>query len=209
MKRSRLIGWNPERMKKQMLAYAVEEQTNRFINYATEEIKKLGDMIQTYSSRNHMDRTGNLLNSLCWGVYYKGKKKSSGFYRKPVLHQKGIDGTSASYLHEFFKDKEEVNGRRRAENFLTSYKPESDGWQVIFAILAPYWGYWESGFTMKINGGERGTRFMQFQVMTHFFDDVRASLRPAETRLTVYVPEYSLKSRKYKKKKSIPNVGRI
>jgi hypothetical protein len=49
---------------------------------------------------------------------------------------------------------------------------------------------------------------MQFQVMTHIFDDVRTALKPAETHLSVYVPKYYYKSNKYKKKKGIPHIGK-
>ena len=225
MGRTRILGFNPDRMKKQMLSIAVEEQTNRLIDYATNEIKRLGDMIQTYNSDNHMDRTGNLLNSLCWGVCYNGKMKGYGFYRDPVTHPRGLDKTSISYLHEWFpNDREEVNGRQRAENFIKSFKGRPNKWSVFFAILAPYWGYWESGFTMKGGGGiyGQGNRkelvgktvtpkfsagYRQFQVMTHIYDDVRMDLKPAETHLTVYIPEYSYKSRKYKNKKGITKIG--
>lgn len=203
--KTKIIGWNPKAVLKEMTDNAIALQTERLVEYAKEEIKRLGDMIQTYNSRNHMDRTGNLLNSLCWGVTYNGEMKESGFYREPQNHSRGIGRSNISYLHEFFpNDQYEVNGRQLAENFVKEYKGKSSGWSTFFAVLAPYWGYWESGFKMKSGGGNSGiprsTRFLQFQVMSHIFDDVRLALKPAKTHLTVYVPKYQYKNPKYKKK---------
>jgi hypothetical protein len=165
-------------------------------------------MIASYSGANGLDRTGNLLNSLCWGVTFDGEVKDSGFYRSPKVGSRtnrwgqergmGIKGGDNSYLHEFFDDKELVLGRKLAEEYIGSAKGKSGKWTVFFAVLAPYWGYWESGFT-QVTTGKR----MQFQVMTHIFDDVRMDLKPAKTHLTVYVPKYSFKNPKYKKKKGI------
>jgi len=225
-----LIGWNPAAFRKEVEDNSIELQTQRLIEYAEKEIKVLGDIIQTYNSRNHMDRTGNLLNSLCWGVFYNGKRKAYGYYREPVYHDKGMGGSSQSWLHEFFSnDMENVDGHEMASKFLASYKTEYHGWVVFFAILAPYWGYWESGFTMKGGGGKytmgaRGNKagnivtpsfnagFRQFQVMSHIYDDVRVALKPKESRLTVYVPKYIYTSnkwkRKFKNRKGIPVIGR-
>lgn len=214
--KTKIIGFNPAKIKKEAEDYLIPIQTEKLIEYAKEEIVKLGDKIQTYNSRNHMDRTGNLLNSLCWGVYYNGKRKGDGFYRDETTHSKGINGASVSFLHEFFKnDQEEVNGRKMAEDFIKSFKGTSKGWTLFIAVLAPYWGYWESGFTLRSGGGNSGiprrTRFMQFQVMTHIFDDVRTALKPAETHLTVYVDKYSYKanSRIGKKFKNKPFTKRL
>jgi hypothetical protein len=200
------------------------EQTNRLVEYAKAKIIEIGDKIQTYHSKNHMDRTGNLLNSLCWCVTYgTGEdEKYSGFYRQETLHGGGIDKTSESWLHEFFSnDREEVKGHQLAQSFIDSYKGKDGKWTVTFAILAPYWGYWEGGFKMKMGGStvykgepqQRNipltTRFMQFQVMSHVYDEVRRDLRPAETHITVYRPKYSYKNPKYKKKKGYKKIGII
>lgn len=214
--KTKIIGFNPAKIKKEAEDYAVPLQTEKLIEYAKEEIIKLGDKIQTYNSRNHMDRTGNLLNSLCWGVTYRGKLVDSGFYRDATTHSKGLNGASVSFIHEFFKnDQEEVNGRKFAEDFIKSFKGTSKGWSLFIAVLAPYWGYWESGFTMKFgfkedeDGNMRTTqkRFMQFQVMTHIYDDVRMAMKPAKTDFTVYVPKYSYQNRKYKNRKGYKKIG--
>lgn len=204
MKESTLVGFDAKALIEEMMQKASEEQSRRLVEYAIGEIQKLGDMIQTYNSANHMDRTGHLLNSLCWGVYYSGKKVQTGFYRSAKTQSRGFNGTSQSALHELFKDDAVViNGRQLAQEFLNSYKSKEKGWVVFFAILAPYWGYWESGHKNVFS-----KTFKQFQVMTHIFDDVRMALRPAETHLTVYVPKYSYKNRKYKNKRGYAKIGK-
>ena len=207
---SKIVGFSRSKLYNSMVAIAVEEQTKRLIAYAEKEIKVLGDAIQTYNSANHMDRTGNLLNSLCWVVTYNGKVKGSGFYREPMLRNKGIEGSSSAYLHEFFERTELVDGRKLAEEFIKSREKDSyHGWKVSFAVLASYWGYWESGFKMKTGLGSEKTRFMQFQVLTHIYDDVRMALKPAETHITVYVPKYYYKNKKYKNKVGATHIGVI
>lgn len=211
MKKSE-VRFNASYLRETLLKKLEEEQTKRLTLFAEAEIKKLGDKIQTYHSRHHMDRTGNLLNSLCWGVSFNGKLAASGFYRDAVTHSRGRDGSSVSWLHEFFSETGDVvDGRRLAEEFIESKKNggKEKGWNMFVAVLAPYWGYWESGFTMKGGGGfnpESGTTFarftrrLQFQVMTHIFDDVRIGLKPAKTHFSVYVPKYQYRNKKYKNK---------
>lgn len=203
-----------KQLQKELSDYWVGVQTMNLIDYAKTEIKRLGDMMSSYSSAHGMDRTGNLLNSLCWCVAYDGERKDSGFYREPVIHTYvnrwgqergiGIQGSSSSYLHEYFiDDREEVNGRQLAEEYIGSYNGKSGKWTVVFAVLAPYWGYWEGGFN-HIKGGR-----MQFQVMTHIFDDVRMDLKPSKTHLTVYRPKYSYRNRKYKNRRGYKKIGVI
>lgn len=207
--KTKLIGFSPARIKKEAANYLIPIQTERLIEYAKAEIVKLGNKIQEYNSRNHMDRTGNLLNSLCWGVYYQGKMKGSGFFRKETTQDKGIEGTSQSYLHEFFERTDTVNGRQMAQEFIDSYKGFSEGWTIFFAILAPYWGYWEGGFTMKTglkqddDGNWHFTKklFMHHQAMTYVYDDVRMDLKPKTKHLDVYIPKYSYKNPRYKNKR--------
>ena len=216
MKQGKIIGFNATKMAEQMMANAVAEQNRRLVEYAKEEIQRLGNMIASYPHAHHMDRTGNLLNSLCWVVTYNNKTIDSGFYREAKINTYtdkrggkrgfGSQGDTASFLHELFHksgDMEEVNGRKLAEEFLKSFKGSSNKWKVAFAVLAPYWGYWESGHTNVITG-----QFMQFQVMTHIFDEVRMALKPAETHLSVYVPKYYYMKEEYKKKKGIPHIGK-
>ena len=195
MAKSSLTGWNPETLKKQMMENVVAYNNARLVDYAKETIAKIGNKIKSYHSNNNMDRTGNLLNSLCWGVSYKGRLVEGGFFRDAVLNDKGIAKTSESFLHEWFSGDEKylipVNGRQLAEEYLQKVgNTGSSGWKVFFAILAPYWGYWEEGFNMKTKGKSIG--FFKFAVMAETYDQVRKDLKPARKYyFNVSVPQYS------------------
>lgn len=201
------VKFDSEAWKKAVLEVASKEQTARLIAYANKRMQEIGDKIKTWNSKNNLDRTGNLLNSLCWAVTKDGKLEGSGFYRPAITRPKGVHGSSISFIHEFTPDYErEVNGRALAESYLANISStEGKGWRVYFAILAPYWGYWESGFTLKSGGGSSGipssSRYLQFQVMCEFFDKIRMDLKPAKTHLTVHVEKYSYKSNSFRGKK--------
>lgn len=204
MKRTKVVGFSVARMKRNMMAIVVTEQTNRLIEYALNKVQEIGSRINEYHSLNHMDRTGNLLDSLCWGVTYKGKLKASGFYRDQ-------QATKESHLHEFFssdvQDMFPIYGHGMAQEFLEGYGNEDgNGWTVFFAILADYWGYWEKGFRMKVKGPEKEdwdeddvshytSRTFKFSVMTEFYDKVKRDLTPAKVRLKVSVPKYNTNKR--------------
>lgn len=215
MKKGKIVGFNANKLAEQMMANAVAEQNRRLVEYAEARILMLGETISSWNSRHHMDDTGNLLDSLCWGVCYDGKTIQSGFYRSPKAN-------TPSYLHgwstvEFADPKrfkrhavgesvsswvkmdagEPVNGHDLAAAYLQQahMKCKAGEWLVFFAILAPYWGYWEKGFNMKVGWeGNRTTIFQQFAVMSQFYDIVKSNLKPARTRLNVYVPKYASKS---------------
>ena len=92
---------------------------------------------------------------------------------------------------------EEVSGHQLAAEYLyqAHKKCKSGEWMVFFAILAPYWGYWEKGFNITPKfGGNTTQRFLQFAVMSQFYDIVKSNLKPARTRIKVYVPKYASKS---------------
>ena len=198
MHKSRVTNWNANKMKEQLFAILSAEQNKRLIDYAKGKIVEIGQAIEQYHSAHHMDRTGNLLNSLCWGVSYNGSLIEGGFYRDAVLHNNGIGSSSTSYLHEWFGGDEKYlepdNGRQLAEEYLQTYGNNgAKGWRVFFAILAPYWGYWEKGFTMnsKFGAGKSGiSGFYQFAVLTYFYDSIKRDLKPARTRLRVSVRKY-------------------
>lgn len=197
--KTRIVGWNPKALLKEMTDNAIALQTERLVEYAKGHILLLGETISAYNSANSMDRTGNLLDSLCWGVTYNGKYVDNGFYRNQTA-------TMSSGMHEWWKGGQvtkwkkgnavgwesvgaehlpEVWGHDMAEKFLERQEKEGQsGWRVFFAILAPYWGYWEKGFNMKGSGGWNG-RFLQFAVMTQFHDQVKQSLKPAKVTFRV------------------------
>lgn len=187
--KSKLVGFDEHKLYQRMLNKVVGEQNKRLVAYAQNKIVEIGNQIKTYHSRNGMDRTGNLLDSLCWGVSYNHQLIKCGFYREP-------QGRGVSYLHEWFsgdvKYLNPVNGHQLAQDYINKYgnNPSGgNGWKVFFAILAPYWGYWEKGFTL--NSGFGGSpRFMQFAVMTQFYDEIKSDLKPARTRFRVSVAKY-------------------
>ena len=193
-----VVKFNADELKKVLFENLSREQTRRLIEYAARKIRLLGDASQMYHSKHHMDRTGNLLDSLCWGVMYKGRLQACGFYRNQQRASK------QSYLHEFWPDISwmyPIYGRGEAEMFLKNVKFRNSGmtWSVFFAILAPYWGYWESGFTLKRG---RTKRHLQFRVMAKMYDDMSADLRPAKPHMHIEVnrEQYQHKARKYKKR---------
>lgn len=208
-----VVVFDSKALAKDILNNLVPYQTNLLIDYAMVEIKKLGDRIASYNDANGLDRTGNLLNSLCWGVTYDGALKASGFYREEVHKTRtnrlgqtrglGVGGGSDSFLHEFFgNDAELVEGRKLAKEYLQNVKGKSNKWTMFFAILAPYWGYWESGFRMVTTN-----KRMQFQAMVYVYYDVIRDLKPAKTSITVYRPKYQYRNHKFKNKVGIKKIG--
>ena len=200
------VVFDSKALAKDIFNNLVPYQTNLLIDYAMVEIA-------SYNDANGLDRTGNLLNSLCWGVTYDGRLMDGGFYREEVHKTRtnrwgqtrglGVGGGSDSFLHEFFRDDAElVDGRKLAKEYLQNVKGKSNKWTVFFAILAPYWGYWEGGFRM-ITTNKR----MQFQAMIYVFDDVRKDLKPAKTDITVYRPKYQYRNHKFKNKVGIKKIG--
>lgn len=178
------VKFNAKALANLLMKDIVKEQNALLIDYAKNKIVEIGDMIKTYHSKNNMDRTGHLLNSLLWGVSYQGKLVKGGFYR-----QARVKGES--YLHEWMSGDTKylipVDGRALAQQYLQSYGNNgARGWRVFFAILAPYWGYWEKGHV-----NHRANRVLQFAVMTEFYDQVKAELKPARVRFRVSVPKYT------------------
>ena len=169
-----------------MTERAIGEQTKRLVTYAQEEIKRIGDRITTYASMHHMDDKGNLLDSLCWGVWYRGEMCKSGFYRQALA-------SKTTYLHAFSPSiREEVNGHAFAKAFLDGYSPRTtSGWEVLWGVLAPYWGYWESGFKFKTRGRVEG-EILKFAVMTEEYDNISKVFGSNQTLLEVHVPSYTL-----------------
>lgn len=208
MGKSRVTGFDKKAMADGMMQSIIAEQNKRLIDYAKAKIIEIGNRVQAFHSKNNMDRTGHLLNSICWGVSYHDKLIASGFYREtPSLKDGRYNGswTNESHLHEWFSSDiysmYPVNGRAMAEAFLEKYGKNGKvkGWKVFFAIAAPYWGYWELGFNMKSGGGTpygkkkpipKSTRFMQFAVMAEYRDQIRADLKPARTSLSVHYAKY-------------------
>lgn len=182
---SKLI-FNATKAKKEIERNVFQEQTLRLTAYAEEQIGKIAEKILSCATRNNLDRTGNLLDSLVWGVYFNGALKKNGYYRKNTAIED-------SYLHEYSTDQREtVNGYSLAQTFIAQYSPkETNGWEVVWAICAPYWGYWEKGFEHVFSN----IRF-QFSVMSQRYDVIRKQLKPAKVSFHTYVPKYGKSSKK-------------
>ncbi len=216
MKESRVI-FNAEGLKKELYEKLVNVQTNNLIEYAIKSVQEIGNTI----SRNRMDDKGNLLDSLCWGVAYKGKLIACGFYRNKAAKD-------PSYLHEWFSattrskedpyDKHEeipweslpdspepIVGHALAVDYISKHGADKsdNGWRVWFAICAPYWGFWEKGFTMRHWNGTRS--FERFSVMSNFYDKVSRDLKPATTKIHFTNVSYTASSLAKKEKR---NIGR-
>ena len=212
MKESKVI-FDAKKLAAEMMKNLSAEQTNRLIEYAKQTILEIGDKIQTYHSRNHMYRSGHLLRSLCCGVSYGGKLVYSGFYGDIALKSHTTwneANTTNSYLHEWIPEYEafQIDGRQMAQNYIQRYGHMGSGkgsWRVFFAILAPYWGYWETGFNMVHGlGKNRKSSFHQFAVMTEFYDKVDKDLKPAKVKFEItkemnYTKSYNVKSIKGRK----------
>jgi hypothetical protein len=224
MGKSKVIGFNADKWEKDLIKYWVGQQNARLIAYAKEKIQEIGNRISSYHSRHHMDDTGNLLDSLCWGVSYDGKPIASGFYRSQKATQAALmHGWSLVEFREGsgkqkwdYENKiknpfsemhagESVWGHQRAAEYLerAGAKSKAGQWKVFFAILAPYWGYWEKGFNMKLPKG--GTTFLRFWVMAETYDTVKGELKPMRTSLRVHVDKYASKSLYKQAKRNLKN----
>ena len=177
MKESKVI-FDTRKLAAEMMKNLSAEQTNRLIEYAKQTILEIGNKIQTYHSRNHMYRSGHLLRSLCCGVSYDGKLVYSGFYGDIALKSHTTwneANTTNSYLHEWIPEYEafQIDGRQMAQSYIQRYGHMGSGkgsWRVFFAILAPYWGYWETGFNMVHGlGKNRKSSFHQALSLHLFF----------------------------------------
>lgn len=194
-----------------------DKQTENLIDYAENRIQTIGNEIASINSRNNMDRTGNLLDSLCWGLVYNGKLVGKGFYRPQKASKE-------SFLHELLgKDIAElypVYGHGLAEQFIQRFAKRNDsgrGWRVFFAVLAPYWGYWEAGHRNILLHHR-----IKFSVMAENYDAVKADLKPAKVTFHTYVPTYNTNKRNnlnsllksvendpYKQRRHYKNIPRI
>lgn len=206
MSKSKIIGLDAflSTTKKDLMDFWVKEQNNRLVSYAERKIRLIGDAIRLFESRNRMDRTGNLLDSLCWVVSYDGKLVASGYYREQPR------ATKDSYLHELYANKQSitegrgitgdeirglypVHGRALAEDFIKRWgsKSKTNEWMVAFAVLAPYWGYWESGHWNILT-----KKFEEFKVMTEFYDVVKNDLKPSKVKFYHSKPSNDIRKMK-------------
>lgn len=144
-------------------------QTEKLIQYAELEIQNIATELfgGTFAKGDYA--TGNMADSLCWGVWYNRKMAKTGYYlEQPQAYL-------PSYLHQLSKSRRvEVNGRWLAQQFLGQYKPETEkGWEIVFGCLAPYQAYWEAGHYNRMLKQQ-----VQFQAMTQRYDVIKNELSP-------------------------------
>jgi hypothetical protein len=175
------VRLNAKKLHADMMKKVVGIQTERLINYAISEVTKMGDELLVKMRGKPSDRTHNMLNSLVWAVYYDGKEEKHGYYRK----SSSTRGDAS--LHEISKDPIAVNGRQLARQFLDTYQPrQKNGWEIIWAILAPYYAYWEQGHENVFYG-----KYVKFNMMTQRYDDIKNALgTKVNVTIQVNVPKY-------------------
>ena len=180
------VRFNKGEFRKELLKRKTEYerlQTEKLIAYAKEQIVLMAAEIEQIITSQD-GNTGNLLDSLCWGVWHNKHKKGLGYYRE-------TQAIEDSYLHEFSPAiRESVNGHFLAEQFLAQYQSNltiTDGWQVVWGVLAPYYAYWEAGHTNRLFGGQ----FVQFTAMSQRYDHIKAELGArCRVDFKVEVPTY-------------------
>lgn len=181
------VKFNAKALRRELYNRYVPMQTKLLVDYAKQKVVEIGDTFLTSDTINNLDRTGNLLDSLCWGVALDGKIKDSGFYRKQKAQEQ-------SSLHKWFVGDVSslfpVYGHGLAQKYIDNFSSthSEKGWIVFFAVLAPYWGYWEKGFTMRSASGDRHLRLA---IMTQHYDEIKSDLKPAKVTLRIGVPKYT------------------
>lgn len=175
------VKFNANKFRETIMKKIVKEQTERLVAYAQEEIVKMGESLSKKMAGKPSDRTHNMLNSLVWAVFYDGKQAKHGYYRQSASTR----GTS--YLHEIGHEPIEINGRELARHFLMTYQPNvSNGWEIVWAVLAPYYAYWEEGHKNTFYG-----KFVKFDMMTQRYDHIRNTLGDlAKVTIEIDVPKY-------------------
>lgn len=137
----------------------VKEQTKRLEEYAQKEL------IEMVSSHDFKNDTYNLQDSFVWVLFFNGEKRSHGFYG-------GGRASENSMLHAWGTpaNRVPVNGRELAETFVGTFEPTvKSGWEIVWAAVAPYGAYLESGST---------PHGVVFRVITQRFDDIKQTLEP-------------------------------
>jgi len=111
----------------------LKQQESIAIEKAVEYAKNR--MIEAYNSSEYWRRTGNLDDSFCWIVCYKGEKKAHGFLEEMPTANKSYSekGTTKT-------------GRGEAEKFIAKYTPEyKNGLEIVFAATTFYASMLEYG----------------------------------------------------------------
>lgn len=169
------ISFNKHLYKQRVMKYIVEEQTRRLVAYAEHEMRQ---MVATKELKND---TKNMQDSIVWGVYYNGKRVPNGFGFFDTRQ-----ATEDSLLHAYSKHPKAINGRALARQFITDYVPATNnGWEIVWAVCAPYAAYWEGG---HVNPPKSG-RIRYAKIILQRYDVIKKELTPkVHTRFAIHRP---------------------
>ena len=122
---------NVSQLSKAILEEAAPQIITELCRFAKEEL------LSAYNNSTYAkDKTQNLADSYVWGVYYKGKLQQHGFL---TSGKKATQPRRVSYTNK------SVFGRDEAQTFISSYKPQTNMFEVIFAAEMYYGSYLEGG----------------------------------------------------------------
>lgn len=149
-----VVKFNDKLFRKRVWSEYLVKQTRALEQYAK---KELNEMARMHTFQNV---TYNLQDSLVWGVFFEGRLRSYGMYGQGRA-------TEASYLHAWSRTRRvEVHGRQLAEEFITTYTPEStNGWEVVWAAVAPY--------SIYLDPMAGTTRTNHFYVISQRYDEIK------------------------------------
>lgn len=167
------IKFNGKLFGQRLYKQIAEEQTKRLVAYAEEEI------VRIVESKGFNNRTFNLSDSYVWCVFYNGKRKGYGTYGRKSAQKDSL-------LHEYSRNiSVPVKGRKLANDFARTYQPDvTNGWEIVFAAVAPYGAYMEEGYTF------RGKHY-QFNIMSQRYDHIKNTLSPlCKVTLEIDTPKY-------------------
>lgn len=157
------VEYRWKKVRKELFEQLAERQTERLCEYAPEALEK------AYANRDFQNDTMNLADSYVWAVYYKGKLAESGYLWESAT------ATKPSKYH-----RQDVDGRKLADEFVSKYTPRSlRGWDMVIAATTPYAPILEKGNT--------GNPARKFMVISAVYDDIvedfGASARVTKTKL--------------------------
>lgn len=129
-------------------------------------LAKEGDRIaqKAMISKEALDRSGNMSDAYGYIVFYEGKVKKKGY---------ALPTNMASDIHKGW-DKIGVDagtGREWLDEFMDTWKPESNGFVLIVVNAAFYSGILEQG--RQTNRGSAAHYGKQFQIISQIASDMK------------------------------------
>jgi hypothetical protein len=146
-----------DRLKKQSVNLALENASH----YAKEK------MIKAWMTSEYTRRTGNLDDSFCWVVAYKGKVMDYGFLTDSVTAKGGRK------THEGGTER----GREQAKKFISQYAPQTNNLEIVFASTMFYSGYLEEGTQLhdvyQVLRGIQGVLEKDFGIVNVYIEPIK------------------------------------